>query len=413
MGDMQTWELTESAGRISTRVLNGNAAEAGATVVARLKVAGVDSYYDAVNAEWRSKANIAPFSNANIALTEDDASDLEGSQSAAVDFAASAVGAGGTKPGVDQNILAYIEVTSPTGFPPDVDRIHLVNHIKDVAVSTDILSDATPFSGADVAAIRIDTGTTIPTLITALQDLSQADVQAAMTAQGFTSVRAILLDNLDAAITSRESEISAASREATNTAEHATTVSQGNSAWVTASVVGLALEASVQSVLTTGGTGPWTTASVAGLATSADVTAAQVAVIAQGDAAWATATGFSVAGDAMNLTGAAELSLRTFFDATHGVGSWVGVASTGDWTVAEREQIRFRWSLDGTQTDPATDDGDYETILTRFGIGNQITEMTDATTAATGAIRSPPTTGTRLDITVTQTAADKVELDKQ
>ena len=38
--------------------------------------------------------------------------------------------------------------------------------------------------------------------ITALNDLSSADVQAALTAQGYTTARATNLDNLDAAISS-------------------------------------------------------------------------------------------------------------------------------------------------------------------------------------------------------------------
>lgn len=51
-------------------------------------------------------------------------------------------------------------------------------------------------------SIELDTGTTIPAAIAALNDLSQADVQAAMTSQGYTAARALLLDNLDAQISS-------------------------------------------------------------------------------------------------------------------------------------------------------------------------------------------------------------------
>lgn len=40
----------------------------------------------------------------------------------------------------------------------------------------------------------------VATAIAALNDLSQADVQAAMTAQGYTAVRAALLDNLDTSV---------------------------------------------------------------------------------------------------------------------------------------------------------------------------------------------------------------------
>lgn len=48
----------------------------------------------------------------------------------------------------------------------------------------------------------------VAALIAALNDLSSADVQSAMTAQGYTTVRAALLDNLDATISSRASQSS-------------------------------------------------------------------------------------------------------------------------------------------------------------------------------------------------------------
>lgn len=52
-----------------------------------------------------------------------------------------------------------------------------------------------------------------------------ADVQAGLTAQGYTTGRAPNLDNLDAAITTRESESSASSRASTNQTEHDATQS--------------------------------------------------------------------------------------------------------------------------------------------------------------------------------------------
>jgi len=96
------------------------------------------------------------------------------------------------------------------------------NEIRDA-----ILSDSTPFDGADVAAIFADTAAIDSRLpsdpadesnqlaqhaatqaaVAALNDLSQADVQAAMTAQGYTVGRAPLLDNLDQAISTTESNI--------------------------------------------------------------------------------------------------------------------------------------------------------------------------------------------------------------
>lgn len=55
--------------------------------------------------------------------------------------------------------------------------------------------------GTDIPAILVDTGTDIPAAIAALNDLSIADVQTALTNQGYTAARATNLDNLDAAIT--------------------------------------------------------------------------------------------------------------------------------------------------------------------------------------------------------------------
>lgn len=133
-----------------------------------------------------------------------------------------------------------------------------VNEIRD-----SILADSTPFNGADVAAILLDTGTTlpgliaalndisvadiltalltsgdtvdvalsrldnidadvatnIPALIAALNDLSIADVQSAMTAQGYTAARAPNLDNLDAAVSTRSSH-SASDVDTTLSASH-------------------------------------------------------------------------------------------------------------------------------------------------------------------------------------------------
>lgn len=52
----------------------------------------------------------------------------------------------------------------------------------------------------------------------------------------------------------------------------------------------------------------------------------------------------------------------TELTATHGAGAWTTGAG-GDWTSGEREQIRFRLAMDGTQTDPTTNTGTIEDIL--------------------------------------------------
>jgi len=97
-----------------------------------------------------------------------------------------------------------------------------VNEIRDA-----ILSDSTPFDGADVAAILADTAAIDARLpsdpadesnqlaqhaatqaaVAALNDLSSAGVQAAMTAQGYTAARAPNLDNLDQQLSTTESNI--------------------------------------------------------------------------------------------------------------------------------------------------------------------------------------------------------------
>ncbi len=77
------------------------------------------------------------------------------------------------------------------------------------ATQAQILSDATPFPGANVDA----TISAVLAAIAALNNLSQADVQTAMTTQGYTSARAILLDNLDALISSRSTPAQVAAIE--------------------------------------------------------------------------------------------------------------------------------------------------------------------------------------------------------
>jgi len=72
---------------------------------------------------------------------------------------------------------------------------------------------------------------------------------------------------------------------------------------------------------------------------------------------------------AADAIGASELALSaldaidTHLAVTegHGTGAWDGTAS--DWSAAEKEQIRFRLAMDGSQTDPTTAVGTMEDIL--------------------------------------------------
>jgi len=93
-----------------------------------------------------------------------------------------------------------------------------------IAVSTDLanldVAVSTRSTPAQVSAIE----TSILAAIAALNNISIADVQTALTNQGYTSARSALLDNLDAAITSRNAVTPLAA--ATDQAEHDATQSQ-------------------------------------------------------------------------------------------------------------------------------------------------------------------------------------------
>ena len=69
------------------------------------------------------------------------------------------------------------------------------------------------------------------------------------------------------------------------------TASHGSGSWQSADVSALALEASVQSVLITGGAGPWTTAATAGLALESSV---QSIITTGGPGPWTTGAGSSL-----------------------------------------------------------------------------------------------------------------------
>jgi len=56
-------------------------------------------------------------------------------------------------------------------------------------------------------------------------------------------------------------------------------------------------------------------------------------------------------------------AVDTELSGPHGAGNWEG-AGGQDWSSSEREQIRFRLAMDGTQTDPTTGAGTIEDILT-------------------------------------------------
>lgn len=109
-------------------------------------------------------------------------------------------------PATQQNIRDAMKLTPTVGAPAagSVDE-HLDDILTDTSTMQPIVStnlDATVSSRSTSVEVGAVT-TAVLAAIAALQDLSIADVQTALTNQGLTVVRAALLDNLDAAISTR------------------------------------------------------------------------------------------------------------------------------------------------------------------------------------------------------------------
>lgn len=112
-------------------------------------------------------------------------------------------------PATQQSIRDAMKLT-PTGGAPAAGSVDLAldNIEADTAAMEPLVSlnlDATVSSRATSVEVGAVT-TAVLAAIALLNDLSIADVQTAMTSQGYTAGRAVLLDNLDAAITTRATQ---------------------------------------------------------------------------------------------------------------------------------------------------------------------------------------------------------------
>jgi hypothetical protein len=165
------------------------------------------------------------------------------------------------------------------------------------------------------------TETNILAAISALNDLSIADIQTALTNQGYTAARAIKLDNLDKAI-SALNDLSIADIQTALT-------NQGYTAGRAALLDNL--NASISSVLT----------AIAAL-NDLSIADVQSAMTAQGYTALRAALIDNLDLAISLIPAAVDLILT----AAHGAGSWqTGGAS--DWTEAEKKQIRDSLGVDG------------------------------------------------------------------
>lgn len=98
--------------------------------------------------------------------------------------------------------------TTATGFATSADAVAIlaaISALNDIDIA-DVQTALTNQGYTAARALLLDNLdaaiSSIATAISGLNDLSQADVQSAMTAQGYTSARALLIDNLDATISS-------------------------------------------------------------------------------------------------------------------------------------------------------------------------------------------------------------------
>lgn len=91
---------------------------------------------------------------------------------------------------------------APTGGAPAAGSVD--EHLDDILADTSAIDARLPADPADESNQIAEHGTT-QAAIAALNDLAIADVQTAMTNQGYTSGRAPNLDNLDATVSSRSS----------------------------------------------------------------------------------------------------------------------------------------------------------------------------------------------------------------
>lgn len=265
-----------------------------------------------------------------------------------------------------------------------------VDDIPDILADTSAIDSRLPSDPADESN-QLAQHTATQAAITALNDLSQADVQSALTAQGYTVARAGNLDNLDATVSTRSTH-SAADVDTVLTGTHGagSWASDSDTDWSAAEreqirdalgVAGTKTAATggqLQDVLTD-------TAAIDGRLPSdpadesnqlAQHTATQAAIAGLNDLSQAdvqtalTAQGYTVAraGNLDNLdtlissrSGHSAADVDTVLSGTHGAGAWSSDSDT-DWSTAEREQIRDALGVDGTKT--SATGGQLQDVLT-------------------------------------------------
>lgn len=278
---------------------------------------------------------------------------------------------------------------------PQVGEIRVGGWVDDIAailLDTDAIDSRLPSDPAD-ESLQQTSHTATQGVIAALNDLSQADVQSAMTSQGYTTVRAPNLDNLDATVSSRatptqvktqadqalvdydpptaaeldavEDNIRGADNRDLSELAGATWAAPGDTLEGIKDAIGSG-GLTAQQVRDAMKLAPTGGAPAAGSVDEhldtieADTAAIEPLVTANLDAAVSSR---ATPGDAMTLTAGERTAIDAELTGAHGAGSWQQAAGVADWTTAEKNQIRFRLAMDGPQTDPTTGLGTLEDIL--------------------------------------------------
>ena len=244
--------------------------------------------------------------------------------------------------------------------------------IEDILADTAAVDSRLPVDPADESN-QIAEHNTTQAAIAALNDVDQSDVQAALTAQGYTTVRASNLDNLDVAISSLNN-LSIADVQTALDNQGYTTVRASlidNLDAAISSLNNLSV-ADVQTALDNQGYSSVRAALLDNLDAAISAVLSAVGALndlSQADVQSALDTqGYTAVRAALldNLDAAISAvptAVDVVLTAAHGAGTWQGGSAGGGWTTAEKEQIRYRLALDGSQTDPTTDTGTIEDIL--------------------------------------------------
>lgn len=229
--------------------------------------------------------------------------------------------------------------TAPVDFFATTVEFHLrdLDDLAQPGDAMDLVADAVDAAAIATDAIDADAIAAGAIGVSEAPNLDVAVSSRATQAQILTDATPFPGANIDAAISSRESEASAATRAATNQTEHDATQA------LIAALNDLSAAAAADAV--------WDEDIVAAHGT-ADTGGLLLRVLG---ALISTRTNNATLNALLGVPDSAgedvPSEVDTVLTAAHGAGAWTSLAST-DWTTAERNQIRDRLGIDGVSASP-------------------------------------------------------------